>query len=213
MRALWEASYRLPSDPIRIRAAFEVLQPGTDGTWRGVKRIQGNLEMIGVGAHLRSLQADCDGRLAMEVELALAGALRDRLLMWHGRDFNARPSFEEFFGGSTIARPAADASFLVENGVVARVLTRDGLVRGWEYPDGGTRSFSYQDFDGRQAVTKVVTEYRGRRGERSGGWTETVSIGLSRVGEHLLPVSLRFEQVFGRDWGPETLKFKGLRLE
>ena len=145
--------------------------------------------------------------------MSLVGVFRDRLLMWYGRDLDDRPAFDEFFGGATIDAPAADGSFRIANSSIARVLTEGGLVRGWVYPDGSKRTYTWQNFEGRMAVTKIETTLGVATGKSRDAWTETVTITLAKVGEHLLPAKLQFEKVFGRDWGPETLTFKGLKLD
>ncbi|MCC6672391.1 MAG: hypothetical protein IT458_15110 [Planctomycetes bacterium] len=211
LRALWDTAYRLPEAPIEIAAGFEVTHPGSDLIWLRQKRVKGTVTMTGIGRHLQALHLECEGRLPPEVEMALGAAFRDRLLMWHSRDFNDRATFESFFAGATIHAADATGTFRIENGPVLEVQGEGGLVRGWSTRDATTR-FTYERIDGRMAVTRIESTL-GTAGSRSQErWTETVKVTLTKVGNHLLPSMLRFERIFGRDWGPETITLKDLKV-
>ncbi len=43
-------------------------------------------------------------------------------------------------------------------------------------------------------------------------WDATTTVVLAPVGEYLLPVKISFEHAFGRDWEPETIVFKDVRV-
>ena len=95
-------------------------------------------------------------------------------------------------------------------------MINDALVvsqLGVSDPPAVRTSGSTQDFDGLKAVTKVETKCAEIGGKAGSGWTETVTISLTKVGAYLLPTNLQFEHVFSKDWGPEVLSFKGLKLK
>jgi hypothetical protein len=172
--------------------------------------VKGKVAMTGIGRHLQQIHFTFDGGLTADLEMSLGAAFRDRLLMWYGRDFNDRQAFDDFFGGATIHAPAADGTFRVENGRVEEVFTAGGLVRGWKR-GGGALRFTCEKVDGRMAVTRIEEDVGvgNRSMER---WTGSVTIRFTKVGDLLLPSTLRFERIFGRDWGPETIVLKGLEV-
>ncbi len=219
LRAIWDASYRYPRDPRTMTASFVVTNPGTDWMWHGMKKVSGKLRMVGIGRDLRSLHVDFDGKLSPEVEMSLVGALSDRLLMWYGSDLCDRSDFDVMFAGATIesiraegsAEGSSEGAFAID-GVpwLAKVTTANGLVTSFVYRAGGKRSFTHAKVDGRFVVSKVEEPPSGTGAEK---WNETVTITHARVGEILLPATLKFERVFGKDWGPETIAFDGWKIE
>lgn len=213
LRALWDAGYHLPTQPLVLTATFDVTVPGTDLVWMRQQRVHGRLQMTGIGRSMRSLHCEFAGDLSPELQHGLANAFHDRLLMWYGRDFNDRDPFDQFLAGAMVHAPDASGRFAVEHGVVAAVLTQGGLVRGFEYSDGSKSQFGYDKLDGRMVVTRYEGELRGVDTRGKGRWTEVVSMRYGKVGEWLLPEQLRFERIFGRDWGPEVIVLKDLRVK
>jgi hypothetical protein len=212
LRAMWDAAYHLPPEPIVIEGQFEISTPGTDFVWQGYKKLQGSMVMTGIGRRMRGAEFTFQGNLSYELQMSLAAIVRDRLLMWYGRDFNDRPSFDEFFQGADIHASTAEGDFVIDHSHVERVFTEGGLVRGWRFSGGGSTKFTYQKFGDRQAVTRIeqaVGRSENRSQER---WNSSVSVALGRFGEHLLPVSLGFEHIFGRDWGPESIVWKNVKV-
>jgi hypothetical protein len=216
LRAAWDASYRLPTEPIVVEAKFTVTT-GNDGIWRGVPKLSGTIVMEGVGRHLRASDCRFEGNLARADEVQFAAVLRDRLGMWIARDFNDRAPFDEFFRGAVIAAADAQGTFAVERGPVAAVLTSGGLVRGFRGRDGGSTAFTYGKFGDRQAVTRIDQRIEQRPlGDPSGQvqrWEAATHVTLTPVGPHLLPTKIHFERIFGRDWTPETLVFRDPKLK
>lgn len=210
LRAAWDAAWHLPTTAIAWRADFEVTTGKGEDIWRGQKKFAGTLQATGIGRNLRELQCTFGGKLAPEMQTHLAAALADRFNIWWLRDPNDRPPFDEFFAGSTIGAMAAGGTFAVEHGPVTTVSVGDGLVRGWRTRFGLEHRFHYQPIAGQPVVTKVTIEHTGAKSPER--WTETVLIGFQQVGESLLPASLRFERIYGKDWGPETINLTNLRL-
>ncbi len=209
LRAAWDAAYRLPTGPVRWTADFEVKNPGTQPIWNGHKKLSGKVEMTGLGRHMQHAHFTFDGNLAPEAQTSMAAAIRDRLLMWYGVDPNDRPTFDGFFAGATVSAPAADGSFAVAgSSVVERVFvdrgTGDGLVRGWRGA-GTDTTVQHRKFGARFAVTRVEL--------KAGRSSETVTIALVPVGEHLLPTSIEFQRHSSVPWGPELLTFKNIALK
>ncbi len=204
LRAIWDAGMRYPTEPLALQAKFEVTNAGTDFVWAGHKRLRGTLSMKGVGRRARDVDVALEGDLAPETKFALAAIVRDRLLMWYGRDFGDRPAFDEFFAGATIGAPGASGEFPVPNGRVTAVSTSGGLVRGWRVP-GMVTKLTWKQVGDVQAVVRV-DEANGGPGARSQDrWDSATVITLAKVGDNLLPASITFERIFGRDWGPESI--------
>lgn len=212
LQAAWNAGYRLPTTPIVIEAKF-VLTTGNDGVWRGKKKLSGRLVMEGIGRNLRSSDIAFDGNLAREDEVQLAAVLRDRLGMWYCRDFSDRVPFDELFAGATIDAPDADGVFRVTGCSVDRVFTGGGLVRGLRATDGGTATkFTWEKVGDRQVVVRIDEKIGGPDTPAAQRWEAATIVGLTPVGEHLLPTKIAFEHIFGRDWLPETLVLRDVKL-
>lgn len=205
LRAIWASAFRVTSEPIVIEAKFRVTNPGTDLLWRGHDKLGGKVSMRGIGRHLQSASFDFDGKLAPETQLELAAVIRDRWLMWYSRDFSARPTFDEFFRGATIAAADAAGDFAVGGGLVQKVMTTDGKVDGFRRVDGTLVKFAYQKV-GDVQVTSRITEQHDR-------WTATTSLTWKRIGDHILPTRMKFERIFDRAWGPETITLESAHVK
>lgn len=211
LRAMWDAGYRLPVAPIEISARFELVNPGTDFVWQGHKRLRGTVKMRGIGRHMQHADFEFEGELGVALQVELAAMVRDRWLMWYGRDFNDRITFDQFFGRAVIHAADERGRFAVENGPVHEVVTGNGLVRGWR-GKGHTVDFTYQKFGDVQAVTRIDEQIGGSDARSQERWQSSVAVTLTKVGEHLLPTKLKFERVFGRDWGPETFVLTDIKV-
>lgn len=138
-------------------------------------------------------------------------ACRRRDRRWW-RDFNTRADFDDFFAGAEIGLPKATGDFPLARHRLTAVSTKDGLVRGFTQVGGAETRFTWQRFGDVQAVVRIDEQVGGRSAKGRNRWTTVVHVGLVPVGPHLLPATLKLEQVFGEDWGPETLLLKNLRL-
>jgi hypothetical protein len=179
--------------------------------WQGHKKLRGTLSMKGIGRRARDVDVAFDGELLPQQRFALAAMVRDRLLMWYGRDFGDRPSFDEFFAGATIGAPSEGGEFPVTNGRVTAVSAAGGLVRGWRTA-GSTTKFTWKAFGDVQAVVRVDEAFGGPGARSQDRWDSATTITLARVGEHLLPAGITFERIFGRDWGPESLVLRDVKV-
>lgn len=212
LRELWNAGYRLPTEPLVIETKF-TLTTGNDGVWRGKKKLSGTLVMEGIGRNLRSSDCAFDGTLAREDEVQFAAMLRDRLLMWYGRDFNDRQPFDELFAGATVEAPDAEGVFRVTDCWLDRVFTSGGLVRGLRAKGGGTTTkFTWEKIGDRQVVGRIDEKIGGPDTPAARRWDAATIVTLAPVGEHLLPAKIVFERIFGRDWATETLVFRDTKL-
>ncbi len=200
LRAVWQAAYRYPTEPLEITADVEITTPGTDLTWLGHKRVKGHVTMHGIGRHWRDLKLEVTGGAGVEHERRLASALHDRLLMWYGQDPNDRQDFDAYFAGATIAAPTSAGEFRVTDGPLDAVVVQKDRLAAFVLHGGQRRTFEYRKFGDREAVTEITTG------------DEAVHVTLDDFDGRLVPVKLRFERVFGRDWGPETIVFRGLTV-
>lgn len=209
LATIWNSGYKIPRDPIALRGKFEITTPGTDWTWLGFKRLTGELRLEGVGRSLRRIEAKFDGIPDRDRELTLTGGLYDRFLMWFGYDANDRLDFDAQFANCTIQPMNDDGSFDITGGYLEKVLTRNSELTGFDRRDGVKVRFTYQDFAGRKACTKIEAKF----GTAEGPSFERVTLKLSPIGAHLLPTSMTFEGFFDPGWGPETIVLKNLTLD
>ena len=211
LRELWDAAWRVPTAPIVVEAKF-VLQCGNDGVWHGQKSLSGKIVMRGLGRSMVASDITFDAGLARADEVQFAALLRDRLGIWVARDFNDRAPFDQFFQGATIRAADAAGTFVVEGGQVAAVATGSGLVRALRGPDGSTNSYTWSKIGARQVVTRIDQKVGGERTPAAQRWDAVVHLTWQEVGGHLVPSKMVFEHVFGREWGPESITFRDLRL-
>lgn len=200
LRKVWQAAARITTKPITVTADLEVQTPGTDLIWHGLPKVRGKLHMVGIGRHCTELTLDLLGKAQPEVERALASAVYDRFLLWYGKDLNDRPPFDQFFAGARIDKPTSKGLYRVHDGHVTGVHVRDGLIQQFDYEGDRHRTFTHKRFADRMFVTSF-----------SMGKAQT-KITLTEIQGHVLPSKLHFVQSFGRDWGPETLTLRNLRI-
>ena len=196
-----------------MRAAVEVTTPRIDLVWQGRREVKGKLEMTGIGRRMQSIHFEFAGGASPEVEMALAGAFRDRLWMWYGRDFNDREPFERYFAGATIHAADAKGTFHVENALVVEVRTDGKLVRGLALADGTADRFEHEVIGGRPVMTRYESDVGGPKAKSQDRWTEVMTLKFTPVGEWLVPSQMKFEHIFGREWGPEVIVLKDVRVE
>ncbi|MBL8756097.1 MAG: hypothetical protein JNK15_22580 [Planctomycetes bacterium] len=211
LRALWDAAWRVPETPIVVEAKFAV-QCGNDGMWQGTKKLSGAIVMRGIGRSMVGSDITFEAGFSREQEVQFAALLRDRLGIWIARDFNDRAAFERFFRGATIHAADAAGTFAVEGGQVAAVLTSGGLVRALRGHDGSTNTFTWTKVGARQVVTRIDQKVGGERTPAALRWDANVQLTWQEFGEHLLPTKMVFERIFGRDWGPESITFRDVRV-
>lgn len=212
LRAIWDAGYRLPAEPLTIAAAFTATNPGVEQYWRGRKKVTGTLVATGFGRRMQTFHVDLDGAASPEIEHDLAFVFRDRLLMWWLREFADRLPFDEFFAGAEIGAKQVDGSFAIARGPVELVRTQGGLVRGLRTADGLETRLSWQDVGGRKVVQKWERDHP-KQGSSVRAWTEVMTVTWIPVGDHLLPTTIVLDRIFGRDFGTETITLKNLSVK
>ncbi|MBL9078248.1 MAG: hypothetical protein JNL08_12130 [Planctomycetes bacterium] len=209
LRAAWDRGCRLPAAPLAIEAAFVANNPGTDLGWHGRKRVAGRFTATGFGRHMQSFHVAFDDAAQAEIEHELAFLLRDRLLMWWGREFADRLPFDEFFAGATIDGPQIDGSFAIAGGPVVSVATAGGLVRGWRTADGAEVRLTWSTVGGHEVVQRWERQHP-KAGRGAPAWTETMVVGWTVVDQLPWPTSIALGQIFGREFGTETITLKNL---
>lgn len=195
LRAAWDGFYRYPTTEARIEASFRVKNPGTDGVWIGRREVRGSLVLEDMrGGFWASSSAEVREKRATPDDLAiLAGSVLDRVLMWSGRDLCRQPPFDVAFAGATLEE---DGRWILARGAeVAAVRLEGERVAALRTAFGAEATFRWKEVAGH-----LVPEARA-----SGGETITVRWKEWRDG-WLLPSAVEFEDVFGEDWGPETLE-------
>lgn len=207
LRALWERIYRYPDTPSELTARFQVTTPGTDMVWAGMRKVEGVLELHGFAGFRwdrtgwSGARVVSTGRIGEETQAVLRSALVDRLVMWAGRDPCAFPAFDALFRGATIRTVEARGAFEIDSGPVREVRCEGGAIRSLHMRSGLVRRFTWKEL-GKQLVPEKI-----ETGE------ETITARWQEVGKGvLLPVDIEFRRVFGREWGPESLKLTAVRL-
>ena len=206
LRAVWESGYRYPDTPRELSFVFEVRTPGTDGTWQGLREVDGRARLGGFRGFRMSragwsgFEAELPSSLAAGQRSSLGFALFDRLVLWSGRDFHGREPFERQFAACEVLAPAADGSFEIRGGPLERVVVKDGLVAAIHFRGSVERRFTWTKQGEQRVVARVTT------GE------EVLSAKYVAVGGWLLPSELELTRVFGPDWGPERIRLRELTL-
>lgn len=202
LRAAWDGFYRYPTWDARITGEFRARTPATDGVWIGRRDVRGSVRLAGItGSYFRESSAEVDEKRATDDERAtLEGAVLDRVLMWTGRDLCRQPRFDEAFRGARLER---DGPWTLTHGAALEaVRVEDGRVAAIRTRFGAEVEFLWKEVRG--ALLPI---------ERTSG-EETLTIDWREVEDGwLLPARVRFEDVFGEDWGPETLELSKVEVE
>ncbi|MCB9876494.1 MAG: hypothetical protein H6835_02740 [Planctomycetes bacterium] len=200
LRALWDGAPHVATAPLELTAQVEVRTPGTDWVWAGNKKVEGTLHLRGIGRSCRQLTLDTGGRLGEEAEHTLAAAIFDRFGIWFARDFNDRPAFDELFDGTRIDAADPGGVFHVHDGPVLAVHAKGDRIVRVIYRNGRDLTFTH----GKLGALEVVTTARDHIG--------TTKVTLQVVDGHLLPARLHFEHIYDREWGPETITLRNLKV-
>ena len=207
LRAVWDAVHAYPQARFDVPADVDVEHRNTDGVWAGVPRVRGKLRLLGVRGFSmpqrmwRECEFEAQGQdLSAGTRAALENAVADRLGLWRGRDLAGRAPFDVAFRGATV-RKTAPGTFAIDGGSVERLVAVDGVPHEVRFAGGRHSFYEWQAVGAARVVGEV----------RSGG--ETLTARWRKVGHGVLfPSELRFEKVFGDDWGPETLRFTNVRV-
>ncbi|MBK7878583.1 MAG: hypothetical protein IPJ77_23240 [Planctomycetes bacterium] len=208
LRAAWSALYRHGARAVELSARFRATNPATDGTWLGVRKVEGKLVLRGFRGFSvatpmwESPEVIVDGKFDASTASALGFAVIDRIVMWAGRDPAAFPAFDEQFRGATITRDAEREFYRSDAGSVRGVLVEGGKITRLVLRGGAERVCTWSATPQGLVATKLET---------SG---EVLEARWSEVAKGLwLPVEFQFRGVFGRDWGPETLKLESVQAK
>jgi hypothetical protein len=63
-----------------------------------------------------------------------------------------------------------------------------------------------------QVVTRIDQKVGGEHTPAALRWDAAVQLTWQEFGEHLVPTKLVFERIFGRDWGPESITLRDVRV-
>lgn len=211
LRAVWESAWRIPAEPVEIEAKF-VVQCGNDGVWQGTKRVSGSIVLRGLGRAMVGSDIAFDEGFPREQEVQLAALVRDRFGIWQGRDFNDRAPFDVYFAGATIHAADAAGTFAIESGPVAAVTIANGLVRSVRGRDGSTNTYTYGKVGSRQVVTRIDQKVGGERTPAAMRWEASVQLTWQEFGGQLVPTKMVFERIFGREWGPESIALRDVKV-
>lgn len=203
----WDAAYAYPDRPHELRAKFEAKTPGTDQVWLGQRSVAGTVALGGFrgfrvhpAAWSAPVTAISGKKYGDQDAARLGAALVDRLWLWAGRDFCGRLPFAQAFRGARIAA-AAEGVFRIENCLYDEVEVRDRLVVRLREAGGRERHYEWNRVGGRDVPVRITTG----REVLSATWQVIDA-------DWVLPVELRFERVFGDDWGPETVRLRDVAL-
>lgn len=204
LRQAWDASYHYPDEPRVLRGKLDIKHPETDWVWRGKGRVRGTYELREfVGTRWGSDTIDLDNKDWNGETYGLWQPIRDRMLLYMGRDFAGRPTFERAFAGASLEE-LKPGVIRVSDCRIQEVTIGRGLISSYRTTgvDGSVlHSLSYTKAYGEQLVKRVesgdeVIEYAFK--EVADGW--------------ILPKKVTLKKIFGDDWGPETLSFSKLEI-
>lgn len=208
VREAWEGVYRDPVTPVDLTARFVVESGGGEDLWLGERRVSGRLTLHGFTGfrpdptRWERASLEVEGNLPGEKRRALAALVEDRLMIWAHRSFSARAPFDVAFRGATVrARTGAAGVYDVTNGPCATLRIEDRRLVEWDAPAlvGGTIGYARVGATWvANALKRGISQVTARFQDAGGGW--------------LVPVEMRFERIFGPDWGPETVTLSEVRL-
>lgn len=208
LRAAWGALYRHGGRTVELSARVRATNPGTDGTWLGVRKVEGRLALHGFrGLSVNSAMWDdpevvVDGKFDASTANGLGFAIVDRIVLWAGRDPAAFPAFEEQFLGATITRDAERDFYRSDTGSVRGVLVEGGKITRLVLRGGYERTITWSPTPQGLVATRVVTG------------TEVLEAKWSEVAKgYWFPTELELRGTFGPEWGPETLKFEAVQVK
>ncbi|MCB9832101.1 MAG: hypothetical protein H6807_06450 [Planctomycetes bacterium] len=201
----WSRGYAYPGRSGTLRGRFEFgTRKDGDDLWEGFEKLSGRFEIEGfrglmnAGSGFGKARVEFDQAVTEAQHGQFESAIFDRFAMWAGRDFAGRGSFADRFAGSRIEeKPGRKGVFVVEGSTIREVAVEDGrvvamLIEGWPL-----RRFGWSTSGNEGQVLRITTGQE----VLSGRYAAVPGVvGL------MLPVSMRFERVFGPDWGPETLE-------
>lgn len=206
LRAVWDATWAYPAEPVTLKARFDIETPATDGVWVGQKHVTGSVTIGGFrgyrvrGERWATVDIEIDDELPATSHGSLRDAVRDRLGLWAGRDVAGRGDFDDAFAGATIGAERRGA-FPIDGGPYRAVEVKKGLIAGFDLGGGTERSFHYDLVGGHPVPTRIVTG------------DEELLATWRVVDGYLVPVEFEFRRVFGRDWGPEVIELSDVRIE
>lgn len=205
----WRSSYAYPQAAHLLTGKFSFeTKKGGDTVWHGFDKLSGSFRLEGFRGFMNRPPLwsraifQVDQSIPENLREAINSALADRFQLWAERDYAGRGQFEERFAGTTIEPKAgAPQTFVITGGSIREVETAGGrvvrlLVDGW--PE---RRFTWTESLGQRLATTITT------GDEVLSARFAVVAGTN---DFLMPMELRFERVFGPDWGPEIFRFDGL---
>jgi hypothetical protein len=207
LRQAWDAAYAYPDAEKTLTARFELRNPGTDAVWQGHRSLTGTVKLEGFrgfrrdGGRWRGYEADLTPVLPDAQERTLAWVVFDRLILWAGRDFAGRGPFDRAFAGATIDGPSDGGELRIQGGPYESATVKEGRIAALTMKGGVTRRFTWSKVGKHWVATRVQTG------------DEDLTVKFAPAGDGLVPVEMEFRAVFGKDWGPETVRLTNVRLE
>lgn len=204
LRAAWDATDRLPPEPLRVRGRFTAIDDGrTEDLWQGVKKVTGTVDIRGYrGTRYAGATTTVADDVPEERRRHLGEVVMDRFRIWFHRDFNARPAFDDAFRGATIRTIDGEPGvFAITGADYVRIETSGGRIVAFVTAVGLRRTLRYSAVGKRTLCTEM------RTGD------ERVRATYRDAGAFPFPTKLVFERVFGPDWGPETIRVSGVQVE
>jgi len=92
------------------------------------------------------------------------------------------------------------------------VTIANGLVRSVRGRDGSTNTYTYGKVGSRQVVTRIDQKIGGERTPAAMRWEASVQLTWQEFGEQLVPTKMVFERISGREWGPESIALRDVKV-
>lgn len=194
----WNGFYRYPDPRVELQGDYEVDVRGRDGLWRGHSSIEGSFSLRHFdGGGWRHRTVTCDSRNVEEADVdILVNAVQDRIGMWSGRVPCWRADFSETFAGASLSEGEESHWILVhDHPTIEGVRVDHGRIEAIR--EGSLTTFRWKSPRGRPPLP-VRIEREGN-GQVELDWDE-IAPGW------WFPKRVRFTEIFGPNWGPETLE-------
>ncbi len=197
----WNATYRFPDEKVRITGEYIVETPGTDGVWRGYKKLSGTFTLDGfhLGRHEGGSALPTAPAVDGPTGRALSEIVLDRFGIWFGRDITGRAHFQEAFAGSIIQKDRSQ--FTISTGPFSIIELSGPRIAKFTFRNKAERVIEHERLGNSWVVTCYTTGdeiLRATWKDLGGGW--------------LFPSSFEFRSVFSKQWGPEKLTFSKLSV-
>lgn len=194
---VWNGAYRYPATGVTFSGRYVAHNDGkTEASWEGLTSAKGTFRFAGyLGGRYGHHQMTVTDKLSKAQAYRIGELVADRFRIWFFRDLNAREPFENAFAGATIEMEKPGV-FRTTVPRFHKVIARDGRIHAVVDRSGYKRVFGYAKVGEHMVMNKIT----------AGDLVCTAKFKL--VNGRPVPVDMKFDGVFGKDWGPERIEVR-----